>query len=94
VRIEELVNYFPYRYTPPASGDVPFAASLEVAAAPWNPQHRLVRIGLKARETSDAARPAANLVFLVDVSDSMAAPAKLPLVQESLRLLVGRPARR
>ena len=90
VRIEELVNYFPYRYAPPASGDVPFAASLEVAAAPWNPQHRLVRIGLKARETSDAARPAANLVFLVDVSGSMAAPAKLPLVQESLRLLVGR----
>jgi secreted protein with Ig-like and vWFA domain/anti-sigma factor RsiW len=90
VRIAELVNYFPYRYAPPASGDVPFAASLEVAAAPWNPQHRLVRIGLKARETSDAARPAANLVFLVDVSGSMAAPAKLPLVQESLRLLVGR----
>jgi Ca-activated chloride channel family protein len=90
VRIEELVNYFPYRYAPPASADVPFAASIEVAAAPWNPQHRLVRIGLKARETSDAARPAANLVFLVDVSGSMAAPAKLPLVQESLRLLVGR----
>ena len=90
VRIEELVNYFPYRYAPPASGDVPFAASIEVAAAPWNPQHRLVRIGLKTREVSDAARPTANLVFLVDVSGSMAAPAKLPLVQESLRLLVGR----
>jgi Ca-activated chloride channel family protein len=90
VRIEELVNYFPYQYAPPASGDVPFAASLEVAAAPWNPQHRLVRIGLKTREVSDTARPAANLVFLVDVSGSMAAPAKLPLVQESLRLLVGR----
>jgi Ca-activated chloride channel family protein len=90
VRIEELVNYFPYRYAPPVSGDGPFAASLEVAAAPWNPQHRLVRIGLKTREVSDAARPAANLVFLVDVSGSMAAPAKLPLVQESLRMLVGR----
>ena len=90
VRIEELVNYFPYRYAPPASGDVPFAASLEVAAAPWNPQHRLVRIGLKTREVSDAARPAANLVFLIDVSGSMAAPAKLPLVQEALRMLVSR----
>ena len=90
VRIEEMVNYFPYRYAPPASAEVPFAASLEVAAAPWNPQHRLVRIGLKTREVSDAARPAANLVFLVDVSGSMAAPAKLPLVQESLRMLVGR----
>ena len=90
VRIEELVNYFPYRYAPPAAADVPFAASLEVAAAPWNPQHRLVRIGLKAREISETARPAANLVFLVDVSGSMAAPAKLPLVQESLRMLVGR----
>jgi Ca-activated chloride channel family protein len=87
VRIEELVNYFPYQYTPP-TGAAPFAASLEVAGAPWKPQHRLVRIGLKGREVSDAARPAANLVFLIDVSGSMQAPNKLPLVKQSLRMLV------
>ena len=90
VRIEEMVNYFPYRYAPPAAGGAPFAASLEVAAAPWAPGHRLVRIGLKGREVSEAARPAANLVFLVDVSGSMDEPNKLPLVKQSLRLLVNR----
>jgi Ca-activated chloride channel family protein len=87
VRVEELVNYFPYRYQAPV-GNVPFAANLEVASAPWAPEHRLVRIGLKGREVSDAARPAANLVFLLDVSGSMQSPNKLPLVKQSLRLLV------
>jgi Ca-activated chloride channel family protein len=87
VRIEELVNYFPYRYAPP-TGNAPFAAHLEVASAPWAPEHRLVRIGLKGREISDAQRPAANLVFLVDVSGSMRGPNRLPLVKRSLRLLV------
>ena len=100
VRIEELVNYFPYRYAPPAekrgegtaptSGLVPFAASMEVAEAPWAPEHRLVRIGLKGREVSAAQRGAANLVFLLDVSGSMNEPNKLPLVKESMRLLVGK----
>jgi Ca-activated chloride channel family protein len=87
VRIEELVNYFPYDYAAP-TGNVPFAASLEVASAPWMPDHRLVRIGLKGREVSDAQRPPANLVFLLDVSGSMTHPNKLPLVKQSLRLLV------
>lgn len=87
VRIEELVNYFPYRYTPPAGG-APFAASLEVASAPWAPEHRLVRIGLKGREVSDAARPRANLVFLLDVSGSMNDANKLPLVKQSMRLML------
>ncbi|HEY8993380.1 MAG TPA: VWA domain-containing protein [Lacunisphaera sp.] len=87
VRIEELVNYFPYRYAPP-TGNAPFAAHLEVASAPWAPEHRLVRIGLKGREVSDAQRPAANLVFLIDVSGSMQGPNRLPLVKQSLRLLV------
>ncbi|AOS44813.1 von Willebrand factor [Lacunisphaera limnophila] len=89
VRIEELINYFPYGYAQP-TGRVPFAANLEVAAAPWAPAHRLVRIGLKGREVSDATRPAANLVFLLDVSGSMQQPNKLPLVKQSLRLLVGK----
>ena len=89
VRIEELVNYFTYDYAAPKPADQdPFAASLEVAAAPWEPTHRLVRIGLKGRELASANRPAANLVFLIDVSGSMGEPNKLPLVQESLRTLV------
>lgn len=89
VRIEELVNYFPYRYPAP-QGPAPFAAALEVAEAPWAPQHRLVRIGLKGREVAPEARPAANLVFLVDVSGSMNQPNKLPLVKDSLRKLLGK----
>jgi len=89
VRIEELVNYFPYRYAAPKPGEA-FAASLEVAEAPWAAGHRLVRIGLKAREVTASERGAANLVFLVDVSGSMSGPERLPLVRESLRLLVNR----
>ncbi|HTL67434.1 MAG TPA: von Willebrand factor type A domain-containing protein, partial [Lacunisphaera sp.] len=87
VRTEELVNYFPYDYEAPAD-PTPFAAHLEVASAPWAPSHRLVRIGLKGRDVALAARPPANLVFLLDVSGSMDEPNKLPLVKQSLRLLV------
>ena len=87
VRIEELVNYFPYHYAAPTD-KAPFAASLEVAGAPWNPAHRLVRIGLKGREIPVSERPALNLVFLLDVSGSMNEPNKLPLVKESMRLLI------
>jgi len=87
VRIEEMVNYFPYSYTAPKD-DKPFATSMEVASAPWNPQHRLVRIGLKGREIPESERPALNLVFLLDVSGSMDVPNKLPLVKDSMRLLV------
>jgi Ca-activated chloride channel family protein len=91
VRIEELLNYFPYHYPPPgAKSEAPLAASLEVADAPWAPTHRLVRIGLKAREVTTAERGAANLVFLVDVSGSMNAANRLPLVKESMRLLLGK----
>ena len=89
VRIEEMLNYFPYRYPAP-KGDAPFAASIEVAEAPWAPGHQLVRIGLKAREVSTAQRPAASLVFLLDVSGSMNQPNKLPLVKHAMRLLVGK----
>ncbi len=89
VRIEELVNYFPYHYAPP-TGLAPFAASLEVASAPWEPKHRLVRIGLKGREVSQANRPPASLVFLLDISGSMRASNRLPLVKESMHLLLSR----
>jgi Ca-activated chloride channel family protein len=87
VRIEELINYFPYAYEPP-SGAVPFAVHMETAACPWKPSHRLVRIGLKGREVPRGERPPSNLVFLIDVSGSMNEPNKLPLVKAALRLLV------
>jgi len=86
VRIEELVNYFSYNYPHP-KGDVPFSVNAEVAGCPWNAEHRLVRIGLKGREIARDKRPPSNLVFLIDVSGSMNEPNKLPLVQESLKLL-------
>jgi len=87
VRIEELVNYFPYDYEPPANG-APVAVHAEVTGCPWQPAHRLVRIGLAAKALLRDQRPAANLVFLIDVSGSMAMPSKLPLVKGALRLLV------
>lgn len=87
VRIEEFVNYFKYDYPPPAD-DKPFAAHVEVAACPWQPAHRLVRIGLKGREIEREARPTSNLVFLLDVSGSMQPDDRLPRVRRSMRMLV------
>ncbi|MBI2922974.1 MAG: VWA domain-containing protein [Planctomycetes bacterium] len=87
VRIEEMVNYFSYDYAAPSDGR-PFAASVEVHAAPWEPKHRLVRIGLQGRRVEMKAAPQQNLVFLVDVSGSMDAPDKLPLVKKCLRMLL------
>ena len=88
-RIEELVNYFDYDYAPPAEESPhPFAASVEVAAAPWSPDHRLVRVGLKAKEVSAAERKPSNLVFLLDVSGSMQDANKLPLVKASMKMLL------
>jgi Ca-activated chloride channel family protein len=88
VRIEELVNYFPYADAAPARGDVPLRVTTEVAAAPWNTAHDLVRIALRARDVDMRRAPAANLVFLIDVSGSMMGPGRLPLVKQSLALLV------
>ena len=88
VRIEELINYFPYAYEPPEDGR-PFAVDMDVAGCPWTPAHRLVRIGLKGRELPHGERPPSNLVFLLDVSGSMNAPNKLPLVKSAMRMLVG-----
>jgi Ca-activated chloride channel family protein len=87
VRIEELLNYFIYQYEPPTD-DAPFAIHEELTSCPWNPDHRLLRVALKGREIPAEQRPAANLVFLLDVSGSMNEPNKLPLIKESLRLLV------
>jgi Ca-activated chloride channel family protein len=87
VRIEEMVNYFDYAYPDPR-GRHPFAVVAEVGAAPWNPRHRLVHVGIQGRRMPQAQLPPSNLVFLVDVSGSMESPDKLPLVKASLRLLV------
>jgi Ca-activated chloride channel family protein len=85
VRIEELVNYFRYNYTPPTD-EHPFAATMDVAECPWNPAHRLARIGIKGK-VIDQQRPPSNLVFLLDVSGSMNRPNKLPLVIEGMTML-------
>jgi len=87
VRTEELINYFAYDYPVPRSKDVPFAVSTKATAAPWNRDKVLLRIGIKGYEVPEAERPAANLVFLVDVSGSMNSPAKLPLLKNSLKML-------
>ncbi len=89
VRLEEMVNYF--RYDSPAiRGEHPVAAQVEVAECPWKPEHRLVRVTVKARDIVRSERPRANLVFLVDVSGSMEPENRLPLVQRTLRLLTER----
>ena len=89
VRIEELVNYFRYEYpTPNLLDDVPFAADVVVADAPWAAGHKLVRIGLQAADVEE--RSPANLVFLIDVSGSMQSPDKLPLVKHGLRRMAER----
>ena len=87
VRIEELINYFPYDYPEPKPGN-PFSVNVEVSHAPWNGLHQLVRVGLKGRGIPKTERPASNLVFLIDVSGSMQDANKLPLLKRSLRALV------
>ncbi|MEO1077668.1 MAG: von Willebrand factor type A domain-containing protein, partial [Bacteroidota bacterium] len=91
VRIEEFVNYFTYDYPDPEgpTGEgAPFSITTEVAVAPWQPAHRLVRIGLQGRRIDTEDLPPANLVFLLDVSGSMGSADKLPLLKSALRLLV------
>jgi Ca-activated chloride channel family protein len=91
VRIEELINYFPYQYAlPTASGGKvpPFGVTTEIAPSPWNAHTQLIRIGIKASDTAVESLPAANLVFLVDVSGSMDRPEGLPLVKSTLKQLI------
>ncbi|MBS1686213.1 MAG: von Willebrand factor type A domain-containing protein [Bacteroidetes bacterium] len=87
VRLEELVNYFPYQYADPTDGR-PFAVHTELADCPWDATHKLLRVGIQGKHIKDEQIPPANLVFLVDVSGSMWSPDKLPLVQKSLGMLV------
>lgn len=86
VRVEEMLNFFTYQYPNPAAAH-PVSVTSEVAACPWNPQRRLLRVGLKSKPVELGSLPPAHLTFLVDVSGSMQAPDKLPLVKRSLGLL-------
>jgi Ca-activated chloride channel family protein len=87
VRIEELINYFPYTYLP-AKAVQPVAFTLELGPCPWNSKHHLARIGLAARQIDPRQMPPRNLVFLIDTSGSMASANRLPLLKSSLKLLV------
>ena len=88
IRIEELINYFAYDYPPPPDKTTPFATQVTVLPAPWNASTRLMHIGIRGFELM-GPRPRANLVFLIDTSGSMGRPNKLPLLVNSLRLLLG-----
>lgn len=87
VRIEEMINYFSYSYPEP-EGDRPFSVSSEIGAAPWAPQHRLLKLGIKGRHVAPADVPGTNLVFLIDTSGSMSDENKLPLLKRAFSLLV------
>lgn len=87
IRIEEMVNYFKYEYPQPKAGD-PFSVNTELSACPWNPSHRLALIGLQGKLIPTQNLPSANIVFLIDVSGSMYSEEKLPLLKQSLKLLV------
>jgi Ca-activated chloride channel family protein len=87
VRIEEMINYFDYNYPQP-SGNVPFSATTEVAGCPWEPTHRIVRIGIAGKSLESWKLAPNNLVFLLDVSGSMQPPERLPLIKSAMRVLV------
>jgi Ca-activated chloride channel family protein len=88
VRVEEMINYFPYDWPGPDSKDAPFKATVTVLPTPWNANTRLMHVGIKGYDVAPAAAPRANLVFLIDVSGSMDEPDKLPLLKSAFRLLV------
>lgn len=88
VRIEEMVNYFPYAYPAPEAGEAPFRPTVTVFDTPWNPDTDLVHIALQGTMPAIADRPPLNLVFLIDTSGSMDDPTKLPLLKQSFRLML------
>lgn len=87
VRIEEMINYFGYEYANPKGKD-PFSINTEVTQAPWNENHLIAQIGLQGQKLEMEELPASNIVFLLDVSGSMSAPNKLPLLKSAFKLLV------
>ncbi|MEZ4936280.1 MAG: von Willebrand factor type A domain-containing protein [Crocinitomicaceae bacterium] len=88
VRIEELINYFTYDYEAPDSNRGPLAIHTEFGICPWNKSHQLLKIGMKGKELDIGKKPSSNLVFLIDVSGSMTAENKLPLLKQALSHLV------
>jgi Ca-activated chloride channel family protein len=88
VRTEEFINYFDYGYAPPADRSRPFSVTTELAPAPWNANRQLLMVGIQGYKVPASEIPAANLVFLVDVSGSMDEPDKLPLLKASLKQIV------
>ena len=90
VRIEEMLNYFQYSYNRDINSNAPFITQTEIAPNPWAKGHHLLQIGIKAIDTDEKELPAANLVFLIDVSGSMSSPDKLGLLKKSLSLLVSK----
>ncbi|MCB9750099.1 MAG: von Willebrand factor type A domain-containing protein [Myxococcales bacterium] len=86
VRVEEFINYFDYDYPQPSDAH-PFSVTTEVASCPWNPDHRLVHVGIKGRDIAQGQTPPRNLVFLLDVSGSMNSADKLPLLKRGLTML-------
>lgn len=87
VRVEEMVNFFKYTYPQPQDQN-PFSINTEVSESPWNAKNRVLKIGLQGKNIPTNDLPASNLVFLVDVSGSMSEPNKLPLLKQSLKILV------
>ncbi len=90
VRVEEMVNYFPYDWKGPNAAETPFNATVSVMPAPWNAEHKLMHVAIKGYDMQPAVQPKANLVFLIDVSGSMDEPDKLPLLKSAFRLLVNK----
>lgn len=87
VRIEELINYFKYDYAAPR-GEAPVAITTEMAAAPWNPKHKLALVGLRSTAIKQGRTPPRSLTFLLDVSGSMMPDNRLPLIKTAMRMLV------
>ncbi len=90
VRIEEMVNYFPYDYPAPEVDGAPFQPTVRVTQTPWNPDTQLVHIAIQGEKPVIKDRPPLNLVFLIDTSGSMNQPNKLPLLKQSLSLMLSK----
>ncbi|WP_421912586.1 YfbK domain-containing protein [Mesorhizobium sp.] len=90
VRVEEMINYFPYDWKGPDSASTPFNSTVSVMPTPWNEHTKLMHVAIKGFDIKPAEQPKANLVFLIDVSGSMDEPDKLPLLQSAFRLLVNK----
>jgi Ca-activated chloride channel family protein len=90
IRVEEMINYFPYGWQGPLDAATPFNTTVTVMPTPWNDHTRLMHVAIKGYDVKPAEQPRANLVFLIDVSGSMDQPDKLPLLKSAFRLLVGK----